>query len=252
MNHEEWLARAEIYALGALDGEELTQFEAHLATGCAPCEAHLRETREAILLLPRSIPPVAPPPAAKARLLSRIAEEAPRRQARSRPEWLWWGMGTAAVAAASLVIVLGWSLLTTRQAIHRLEGEVAHLQAEVAEREAIVRFLSDRQVRLVRLAGLPPSPGASGEVLWNPTTRTGLLLTTGLPVASADKSYELWAIAGNEPVPAGVFRVDQRGRAVLHLPQFAEAEPVDKFAVTLETAGGVQKPSGPMHLLGSL
>ena len=31
MAHEEWLERAEIYGLSALDGDELTQFEAHLA-----------------------------------------------------------------------------------------------------------------------------------------------------------------------------------------------------------------------------
>ena len=33
MAHEEWLERAEIYGLSALDGDELTQFEAHLAAG---------------------------------------------------------------------------------------------------------------------------------------------------------------------------------------------------------------------------
>lgn len=252
MNHEEWLAQVDIYALGALDGEELTRFEAHLAAGCGPCEARLREAREALLLLPRSLQPVTPPAAVKARLLSRNAPESPRRQPRRRPEWLPWGMGFAAFAAAGLVIVLGWSLVTTRQAMRRLEGEVARLQTEAAEREVVLRFLSDPRVRLVRLAGLPPSPGASGELLWNPTARTGLLLTTGLPEAPVDKSYELWALAGNEPIPAGVFRVDRLGRAILRLPQLAEARAFDKFAVTLERAGGVPTPSGPMHLVGSL
>jgi len=41
MNHEEWLARAEFYALGALDGEELSLFEAHLAPGCASCKSRM-------------------------------------------------------------------------------------------------------------------------------------------------------------------------------------------------------------------
>ncbi|HSB70542.1 MAG TPA: anti-sigma factor [Candidatus Methylomirabilis sp.] len=252
MNHEEWLAQAEIYALGALDGAELTQFEAHLAAGCGPCEARVREAREALLLLPRSLPPVSPPPAVKARLLSQITPGESRRQPRLRPAWFSWGMGVAWVAAASLLIVLGWSLFATRQAIQRLEAEVERLRAEAAERDVVLGFLSDPQVRLVRLAGLPASPGASGKLLWNPTGRVGLLLTAGLPVVPADKSYELWAIAGNEPVPAGVFRVDQRGQAVLRLPQLRDARAFDKFAVTLEPAGGVPTPSGPMHLLGSL
>lgn len=76
MTHTQLLERVEIYALGALDGEELTEFEAHLATGCDPCEQRLRETREALTLLPRSLPPVASLAAVKARLLDRIAGEA--------------------------------------------------------------------------------------------------------------------------------------------------------------------------------
>ena len=46
MNHEEWLERAEIYALGALDGAELSQFEAHLAAGCSLCETQVRRLDE--------------------------------------------------------------------------------------------------------------------------------------------------------------------------------------------------------------
>jgi hypothetical protein len=46
--------------------------------------------------------------------------------------------------------------------------------------------------------------------------------------------------------------VDQEGRALLRLPPLPEAKTFDKFAVTLEPAGGVLKPSGPMHLLGGL
>ena len=60
MNHEEWLTQADIYALGALDGDELTAFEAHLATGCSECAQHLRTTREALTLLPRSLTSVPP------------------------------------------------------------------------------------------------------------------------------------------------------------------------------------------------
>lgn len=253
MNHDEWLERAEIYALGALDEEELTRFEAHLASGCPLCETHVVETREALTLLPRSLTPLAPPPAVKARLLDQIAgEAAPPALERPRPGWLWWGMGAGALAAAGLLLALGWNLSTTRRELKRLEGRVAALQAELAQREEVLRLLADPEVRLVQLAGLPPSPGASGRLFWNPANRTGLLLATGLPQATPDRAYELWAIAGTEPVPAGVFTVDQAGRALLRLPPLPEAKAFDAFAVTLEPAGGVLKPSGPMHLRGKL
>lgn len=264
MNHEEWLDRAGIYALGALDGEELSRFEAHLAAGCPTCEQHLRQTRESLTLLPGSLPPLAPPPGVKARVMAELAGEAsPRVVARPRRRWVSWGAGAGALVAAGLLVALSWHLSATRAELRSLEGRVAALQAALAQRQEILRtalaqreealrLLGDPQVRFVRLAGLPASPNASGRVLWNPVTRTGILLTTGLPEAPPDRVYELWALAGAEPVPAGLFSVSPEGRAFLRLPPLPEGKAFDKFAVTLEPAGGVPKPTGPMHLLGGV
>lgn len=74
MTHDTWLEQADIYVLGALDGEELAQFESHLAAGCHSCETHLRDVRDAVSLLPQSLDLLLPPAAAKTRLLSQIAE----------------------------------------------------------------------------------------------------------------------------------------------------------------------------------
>lgn len=253
MNHNEWLEKAEIYALGALDGEELAEFEAHLASGCRVCEERLRETRETLTSLSRSLGPLDPPSAARARLLRQVGAgtkgAAPER---SSPRWLWWGMGAGALAAAALLIVVSWNLIAARNQLRELQAQIDALQTQVAQREELIQFLSDPQVRLVSLAGLPASPAARGHLLWNPLSRTGLLLVTALPKIPADKTYELWGIAGDKPVPAGVFSVDKEGRALLRLSPLPEAKSFDKFAVTLEPAGGVPKPSGPMHLLGSL
>jgi anti-sigma-K factor RskA len=253
MNHDEWLERADIYALGALEGEELARFEAHLASGCAQCEAYLRETREVLNALPRSLALMEPPLATKARLLRQIgpATEVPVRD-RPTVRWLWWGMGVGAVAAAGLVLVLSWDLIATRQELRRLQSQITALQTDVTQREELIQFLSNPQVRLVNLAGLPASPGARAQLLWNPIARTGLLLATGLPQTPMDKAYELWGIAGAEPVPAGVFVVNERGQALFRLPALPETKIFDKFAVTLEPAGGVPKPTGAMFLLGSL
>jgi anti-sigma-K factor RskA len=253
MNHEQWLERAEIYALGALDGEELSQFEAHLASGCPLCEGRLRETREALVQLPRSLASVEPPLRLKADLLRRIAPEVmvavPER---SGLRWAWWGVGVGALAAAGLVIVLSWNLLTARNRLHNVQTQIAALQIQVAQRDELIRFLSDPQVRLINLKGLPPNANAKGQLLWNPLSRTGLLLASGLPQIPTDKAYELWGIAGAEPVPAGVFAVEERGLAFLRLPPVPAAKNYDKFAVTVEPAGGVPKPTGAMVLLGSL
>jgi len=39
-----WREPGEIYALGALDGQALKDFEAHLAAGCPVCDGLSRET----------------------------------------------------------------------------------------------------------------------------------------------------------------------------------------------------------------
>ncbi len=224
MNHDAQLAQADIYALGALDGDELREFETHLASGCPECAARIGEAREALALLPAALAPLAPPPEVKGRLLAEIARErrsgalAPRpaapvtEEGPGGPRWISWGGWAVALAAAGLLVVVGWDLSKTRQELERLTNRVGVLQDQLTEREATLRFLSDPRVRYVSLAGLPASPDASGWLLWNPDTRQGLFLTRGLPPAPAGRAYELWAIAGSEPVPAGVFGVDRGGR----------------------------------------
>jgi len=252
MNHDEWLERAEIYAVGALDGEDLRLFEAHLASGCALCQAHLRENRETLVQLPRSLAPLEPPPRVKTELLKRIAPAAKTDvEERTPSPWLWWTVA-GGLAAAALLIFVSWNLIATRNQVRELEGQLAALQGQVSEREEVIQFLSDPRVRIVNLAALPASPGARAQLLWNPVSRTGLLLATGLQQTPPDKAYELWGIAGAKPVPAGVFVVNQGGVTLFRLPALPETSNFDKFAVTLEPAGGVPQPTGPMVLVGSV
>lgn len=72
MDHENWLELADIYAAGALDGEELAQFETHLAAGCAECQARIRDARESLAEISHSLKPVLPAPAIKERILNQI------------------------------------------------------------------------------------------------------------------------------------------------------------------------------------
>jgi anti-sigma-K factor RskA len=260
MRHDARLEQAaDVYALGALDGAELAEFEAHLATGCATCAERLRETREALTLLAKALPEVAPPPALRVRVLERVAAvptgpaaPVPLRRERPRGRVLWWAGWAGLAGAAALLVVVNLELRSTRRELQGLQDRLVTLQAELARREETVRFLSDPNVRHVSLDGLKPSPEASAWLLWNPGTREGLLLARGLPTAPAGHAYELWALAGAQPVPAGVFAVDAGGRGLLRLPPLPADLAYDAFAVTLEPAGGVPKPTGPMHLHGKI
>jgi len=75
LEHEEWQEKAEFFALGVLEGEELRDFEGHLASGCALCQKTVKESSAALAHLPTSLAPVAPASKQKARLLERIGSD---------------------------------------------------------------------------------------------------------------------------------------------------------------------------------
>jgi anti-sigma-K factor RskA len=260
MSHDDWLEQADVYALGALDGEERSRFEDHLSSGCPDCEQRLRESQEAVALLTRSLPAQTPAPRIKKDLMDQIARESRAPLSRSasrspRRPLSWSRLAVAATVLAALFLgsFLVWDNLNMRRQIGGHDAETARLQNDIARRKEIYRLLEDSEVRTIALAGLAPSPSATGRLLWKPTDRTGVLLTRGLPEAPTGQTYALWAIAATGPVPAGLFNVDKMGRAQfrVNLPVPASG-PFQQFAVTLEPASGGPKPTGPMHLLSTL
>jgi anti-sigma factor RsiW len=71
-----WLAWLPAHALGALDGGDGQALQAHLAAGCARCEAELRALRLDVEALAHAVPAVAPAPA------TRGCSPTPRRRGR--------------------------------------------------------------------------------------------------------------------------------------------------------------------------
>jgi hypothetical protein len=153
----------------------------------------------------------------------------------------------------------------------REEAAVARARAETAEaqvretladlertrvllaREQALRNLVGRpDTRLVSRGGLAPAPRARARVIFDPVTREGYLLASGLAPAPEGKAYELWVIAGGAPIPAGVFQADADGQAGFRMPDVADVAKVKTFAVTLEPAAGVPAPTGDMVLAGAV
>jgi len=77
VSHEELLDLADVYALGALDGDELAQFQAHLSSGCPECRTRIKETGAALAFLPHNSKPLTPPDSSKSRLFEQIDAEKP-------------------------------------------------------------------------------------------------------------------------------------------------------------------------------
>jgi anti-sigma-K factor RskA len=250
------------YALGALDGDDLRELEAHLAAGCEECRRQLALWEGDLEALAAEVEPVQPSDVARARVLrlagsDRAPAVPPRRTA---PWWM-------AVAALLLLGVAVWGLLGQA----RMERQVRGLEAE---RERLARQVNDldRQVGLAReearraqqalqvlaapgvqsvvLAGLGPSPGAKGRTYVNPSTRDALFYAFDLPALPADKTYELWFIAAGKPVAAGTFDVDHRGTGTVRVEQVTDANQIQAWAVTIEPRGGMPQPTGAMVLKG--
>ena len=98
MRHEELLDLADVYALGALDGDELTEFQAHLSTGCAECRARVKEATAALTLGAASLESLTPPDRVKTRVFAAIDKEKPDYQFVHAAEGEWQEMAPGIVA----------------------------------------------------------------------------------------------------------------------------------------------------------
>ena len=253
MNHEPYSELASAYALGALEGEERSRFEAHLRAGCRECEPALRDYQESLASLAAGLGPAAPPPRVKAALLRRVEAQTQSAALEARPRaFMWrWAWGGALAAALLVAGYLGVTLTSLNRDLARQAGELAALRAQVTRQRELLALVSAPETRVVTLAGLKPSPTASARMWWH-RTAGGFFVASGLPSPPSGKTYQLWVIAEGKPVSAGVFDVDPKGRGVLQVKPVPGVVKPEMFAVTQEPAGGLPQPSGAMYLAGKL
>ena len=260
------------HVLGALEGEDASRFAAHLAAGCTECERAIVEYQEALAGAAADVRE-APPARVRHALLERIGESPARRSRVGQA--LGWAASVALAAGIGAVVSASWVRARYEVRLEQMASEAAGLQAELAEQvrtvsdlrqrlgeqertltlvkaqaaeqERTLALLGDPETRLVTLGGLTPHPQAQARIIWN-AHAGGLLVAADLPPLPEGKIYELWAIAGGKPLPAGLFGVDAQGKGRLAVAPLPGGATVDVFAVTLEPAGGVQSPTGAMYL----
>ena len=258
--------------LGALEGDELHELEAHLATGCEECRRQLRIWESDLEEIAASVPPLAPSAETRQRVLASVAsprpvqpvqparlEPGPRRSPPS-PRSRQWGW-LAAAAALALAVWSLWSGERLRQEmadlardrdrlarqVTALEGQRDLARAEAQRMAQALGFITSPGVRSIQLAGLEAAPGAAGHTFVDPQRRQAVFYASGLPALAPDKTYQLWFIT-DKPVSAGTFTVDPAGSGNLQVDDVAEG--VRTWAVTLEPRGGVPQPTGAMVLAG--
>lgn len=237
-DHEHWQAQGEIYALGALEGDELKNFEAHLASGCQICQAYLRETCEALLLLHRVITPMTPAAAVKTRVMEQIGGgkvvALPLKPRSAGRRWqIFTGTIAAGIIGAVIAGVYYTKLYEPRHTVYT----------------AVVNLLRDPTTRDYPLYGTGPTPVARGRFLWNESGE-GHIFVSNLPPAPEGKMYAVWTIAqASAPRYAGTITTDSSGQGGLHINFSKSDKAVETFAVTLEPVGTTTAPTGPMVLV---
>jgi anti-sigma-K factor RskA len=186
-----------------------------------------------------------------------------------------WRLATVVIAAAALqmVVVAGnfanqlaaaqrdsaLRLTTLEQRISDLgekliarDRELVSLREEAVANRNLTRAVLAPDLRTIKLGPLPPAPDAAGLVAISLSRGQSLLQVAGLPPAPPDKTYELWWIgAKSGPVRAALFTPGPNGSATVAPSMPPAGEVILASAITLEPAGGTDKPTGAMYLKGS-
>jgi len=263
--HPQYDEDFELYELGVLDGDDKAEFEAHLA-GCGDCRAKLDAARGRVALLALATPASEPPPEVRERVLESFRARGP--QPLKAPASIparrgFWTAGWAWAWATVCIILLGvavWLVVNNLKLAKTLaELELSHqqlatsnleLKAMAARAQAVLDVLTGPQTVQVELSPSSSHPVPHGKAFYN--RDKGLLFyTANLHSLPSDHTYELWLIptVGN-PVDIGIFNTNSQGNGQVILTSLPQGVTAKAFAVTIEPAGGVPAPSGPMVLVG--
>jgi anti-sigma-K factor RskA len=224
------------YALDALDPEERDEYERHLA-GCERCQKELASFWEVTGALALASDGPAPPPGLRERILEAARAEPQtvvpldtvvslddaRRRRRSQV--------LAAVAAIAAVVAIGLGIYAIS-----LDNRLDDAHSALSKQEDIAAVLADPSATSVAMAS-----GSGRLVVAN--DGSAVLVLGDLSAAPEGKTYQAWVVAGSTPASAGTFG-ENGGRAVVPIPQPVPDGAV--VAVTVEDAGGADKPTLPI------
>jgi anti-sigma-K factor RskA len=227
-DHTQWADSVGAYLLGALEPDEATRFEEHLA-GCEQCRRDVAELKVAADALPVSVPSVSPPAALKERIMSVVEQEAEllaaagrgadepvresKRERRSGRLHGW--LSRPAVALACALALLAGGGLAGALLSGGDDGRTV-----VATTQA-----PDADVRL--------------EIHDEGST----LIAENMPAPPSGRVYQVWLKRpGRDPEPTDVLWSTRRdGSAAVAVP--GSLDGVEAVLVTDEPPGGSEEPS---------
>ncbi|MGD0060222.1 MAG: anti-sigma factor [Verrucomicrobiia bacterium] len=140
-----------------------------------------------------------------------------------------------------------------REQLEQENLQTAALQKKMDEQTSSLDLFMDPSTRVAPLVDPKGESKAVAKVYWNGGRKTGFMVVSNCsPVQqSQGKCLELWAICGSEPpVAAGIGWTDDSGHGAFQVKLAKDTACIDKFAVTVERAGGAPSPEGSVVLIG--
>jgi anti-sigma-K factor RskA len=225
-----------VYAVDALTGDELVEFERHLEQ-CPTCAEEVRGLRETAARLGLATA-IAPPPSMREQVLDAtkrvrqlppsgvrlIATDGHRRRRRlirrlPRP--------IAVTVMAAAIVALAVLQIGTR---HQLQ------QAQTKDQTiASVLAASDAQIELSS-----STVGGTMTAVVSKRDREAVITASGMPTPSGARVYQLWVMRGTTARSVGLLP----GSTGATSPVLAaDVQPGDQLAVTIEPAGGTRQPT---------
>jgi hypothetical protein len=234
------------YAVDALTGAELDEFEKHLLR-CTSCTEEVRGLREtaARLGLTTAIEP--PPwmrgevlaaasrtrqlPPSGGRLLARTTSRRMTRLRRSLPR------SAAAVAVAAAIVVLAVVQVNTRDQLDQTQQGSRAVAAVLAAPDAHIERSST-------------TVGGTVTAVISARDREAVITAAGMPTQADAKVYQLWVMSGSVARSVGLLSGSSAGVTAPILA--ADVQPGDRLGITVEPAGGTRQPTTtPIVLLAA-
>ena len=247
--HEQFAEDLALYALGALD--EAAALEKHLEE-CASCRRELEQLRGDAALLALTTSGPKPPARAKKRLMEAVAKEPRVRPLKARAQG--WGLGwIGAVAMVAIAAVL-WNQNSDLKSKVRESARIAEQQrVQLEQAKRIVDTLMAKDAMHVSVVPVgTKTPPPEGKAIYS-RQRNGLIfMASNLPQVPAQKAYELWLIPmQGAPIPAGMFKPDAHGSAMVVNPPLPAGVEAKAFAITIEPEQGSTTPTPPIVMMGA-
>jgi anti-sigma-K factor RskA len=246
----------EDYALGVLEGPELTELEAHLARGCDVCTPGVERARWLVSQLAFAAPEQTPSAAARAKLMQAVhPAKAPERQRSWLPVWVW-------LPAAAAILFAMYTMNENR----KLQQDIAQLDASLHTAQQQRQALQAEGERYARAMAIMAAPGTRRVEMKSasnmPTlsayvhTQMGVVIDArNVPMPAVGRTFQLWLVpkAGKgAPISMGLYMPDANGNVLTVAGPPQNVGDMAALAVTDEPNGGSPQPTSKPMWVGPL